>query len=560
MNLTPQQIEIYWTKRLGRPFTVNRPKIAVRCVLHDDKTPSATIFTEGNSAFNCNGCGRHGNIFQFEALYSKCDLAQAELNIAEITGARAETRGGWRQVATYDYRDAEGHVVFQKRKYWSESEGRKSYKVFHPKGSGWEHGIGEAPRVLYNLPDLVTANVICLVEGEKDCETLTGIQLYPESPHLRQVATCNFDGAWRDGESPKWLSSYNSYFAGKFVLVFPDNDEPGETRGLHIARMLYNVAAGVKVVRLPALPDKGDVSDWLLTHTVEQLRAEIKAAPRWHPEAPAEGQSVFLPAPKFMALSTEEIEWWVKGVIQKGANGLIVADPGAGKSWLALDLAISLATGNGWMGLPISAPIKVGYCAREDNPALTSWRLKHLFRGKAIDCAKFESNLWINSRAQTPQLLLNSEPQVQELISAIRDRELKLVLLDVFSVLHNVNENKAEEIAPILEACRRIQRESGCAVGLVHHLSKTEGGMMSRIRGSSALRGWGEWIIGVEYDPQTKIRTASFGKVKAGAEGDPISFVIEQRDNVVQLQVLSTVTNQNVRSGDYKAMAAGGNA
>lgn len=562
MNLTPNQVEMYWSKRMGSPFTIKRQRVAVRCIFHEDRTPSATVFTDGNSAYNCHSCGKRGNIFQIEAQFSKCDLRQAEQNISEITGARCDSRGGWRQVATYDYRNAEGSVVFQKRKYWSEQERRKSFRVYHQNEQGWQTGIGDdTQRVLYNLPNLVTANVAAIAEGEKDCENLTALDLYPDLPHLRVCATCNFDGAWRENESPKWLPQYNAYFAGKFVLIFVDNDESGETWSKHIAQQLYGIAAGVKLIRLPALEPKGDVSDWLQNHTVEELRAELKKAKRWHPEEKPQSQSVFLPASKFVASAPEEIEWWVPGCIQKAANGLIVADPGAGKSWLALDLSIALATATSWLGIEIQEPIKVGYCAREDNPALTSWRLRHLLCGRAFDPLRFEQNLWINSRAQTPQLLLNNEAQVQELISAIQERELRLVLMDVFSVLHTVNENRAEEIAPILEACRRIQRETGCAVGLVHHLSKVEGSIVQRIRGTSALRGWGEWIIGVEYDPQSKIRTASFGKVKAGMERDAIDFMIQQREGVVNLEVLQTVSvTEKGKNLDYKSQAAGGQA
>ena len=449
-------------------------------------------------------------------------------------------------MASYDYRDAEGEVLFQKRRYKHETEG-KSFRVHRPHGRGWEMGI-EAPggertkRVLYNLPALITANVVCLAEGEKDCDTLDSLQLYPEQPHIQVSATCNFDGAWQPGQSPKWIDDYNPYFTGKCVFIFEDNDFPGRAWSEHIAASVYRYATGVKIIRLPGLSEHGDVSDWMLSHTVEQLREEIKKAPRWKPETKPMVQQVFLSAPHFINTIPDKIDWWLDGVIQKGANGFVVGEPGASKSFVVEDLALSLALGVPWLGRLVTEPVKVGLCAREDNPALTSWRLKHLFMGKqgAFDANLFERNLWVNSRQQTAQLLLNDESQVQQLISAIQQQELQIIFLDVFSVLHTCDEDKAKEMAPVLENCRRIQREAGCCVGLVHHFNKRDDGSVTkRMRGTSAFGGFAEWVIGVEApgmvkaklsdgkEHEEKGRRVSFEKVKADRETEPINFVID---------------------------------
>jgi DNA primase len=46
------------------------------------------------------------------------------------------------------------------------------------------------------------------------------------------------------------------------VVILPDNDEPGRLHAQQVATSVYNVAASVKVLHLPDLPEKGDVSDW----------------------------------------------------------------------------------------------------------------------------------------------------------------------------------------------------------------------------------------------------------------------------------------------------------
>ena len=71
------------------------------------------------------------------------------------------------------------------------------------------------------------------------------------------VATCNPGGAG------KWQDNYTAALAGRDVCILPDNDAPGEQHAEIVARALYGVARSVRIVRLPDLPNKGDVSDWL---------------------------------------------------------------------------------------------------------------------------------------------------------------------------------------------------------------------------------------------------------------------------------------------------------
>ena len=49
----------------------------------------------------------------------------------------------------------------------------------------------------------------------------------------------------------------------RILVVLPDNDEPGRRHAEKVAKSLWSKAASIKVLKLPGLPDKGDVSDWL---------------------------------------------------------------------------------------------------------------------------------------------------------------------------------------------------------------------------------------------------------------------------------------------------------
>jgi DNA primase len=69
------------------------------------------------------------------------------------------------------------------------------------------------------------------------------------------------------------------------VTILPDNDEPGGKHAVLIAKALLPVVASVKVVLLPELPPKGDVSDWLAAgHTRADLEFLVNQTPEWSPE------------------------------------------------------------------------------------------------------------------------------------------------------------------------------------------------------------------------------------------------------------------------------------
>jgi len=87
----------------------------------------------------------------------------------------------------------------------------------------------------------------------------------------------------------------------------------------------------------------------------------------------------------------------------------------------------------------------------------------------------------------------------------------------------------------------RIQREAGCAVGIVHHYNKVKDGTVTqRTRGTSAINGFAEWILGVEMtNKEQKLRRVSFEKVKAGEEGRAIDFQIDSSQlGVVRMKAL----------------------
>ncbi len=152
-------------------------------------------------------------------------------------------------VATYDYCDEAGRLLFQKVRY-----APKGFSQRHPDGKGgWNKGRG-GQAVLFRLPAIAASDTVWICEGEKDCLRLAA--------HGRCATTAP------DGAGPgKWKPSYNDALAVKNVIIIPDNDAVGIAYAREIADALSGVAKCVSVFDLvslwPELPPKGDLSDFL---------------------------------------------------------------------------------------------------------------------------------------------------------------------------------------------------------------------------------------------------------------------------------------------------------
>jgi AAA domain/CHC2 zinc finger len=513
MQLTFEQIRAYFEHRHPGQRIQSRAKVSVKCIFHDDRTPSCTLYLDGAGGFHCNGCNVGGNLFQFEARFSNCSLAEAEGKVAEITGAKPSFGSSAKLgpvVASYDYRDNDGRVLFQKQKYKRDGQA-KTFRVRHPDGKGgWSTGIdpqdGKTKRVLYNQPLLVASNMAIACEGEKDCDTVAQCGLFSDRGSLRFATTCNFDGAWKPGESSKWLKSYNPYFAGKFVVIFADNDESGETWAQAVAYNVEPYAYQVKIVRLPGLPEKGDVSDWLQTHTAKELEAQISTAPAWQPEKPQHAYDQ--DAVEFAAEAPANVDWLVEDLIPRGSAGIFGGVPKATKSLSALDMCMSLSCGVSWLGLKISARVKTYLVSREDAPGLTQRRIKQLIAGRA-DYRNLSDWMRITTRRHVADLEVTSEEHLGKLIERIRAFGAELVILDVFRKLYKGDENDNEVMDAVLEKVNRIRSETGAAIALVHHIRKAEtADIFSGLRGAGVIFGWMEWGVGIRVlNPEEKDRS-----------------------------------------------------
>ena len=158
----------------------------------------------------------------------------------------------WQDIATtYDYPDADGNLILQVVRTLS---GEPRFRQRRPDDrGGWIWSVKDIPghnQLLYRLPGLRSSGdaAVWITEGEKDADRLHDEGL---------IATTNIGGAG------KWRHECAVEFRGKHCVVLQDNDKAGRDHVATVARSLKGIAASVKVLLLPGLPEKGDVSNWL---------------------------------------------------------------------------------------------------------------------------------------------------------------------------------------------------------------------------------------------------------------------------------------------------------
>jgi RecA-family ATPase len=134
--------------------------------------------------------------------------------------------------------------------------------------------------------------------------------------------------------------------------------------------------------------------------------------------------------------------------------------------------------------------------------------------------------------------MLDNPEQMAELLAALKQVRPRFAIFDVFNVLHCADENDAQEMRRVLRQLSTIQAEIGCGIGVVHHYNKTDqGSMTQRLRGSSAIAGWAEWLIGISMaEEESKTRRMEF-ELKAAQPPDPIYYRIDSSQGGTKLSL-----------------------
>lgn len=182
--------------------------------------------------------------------------------------------------------------------------------------------------------------------------------------------------------------------------------------------------------------------------------------------------------------------WLVQDLWADQAVGIVGGEPKCCKSFLALDLAVCVAS-----GAPALRHFAVRHTgavllfAAEDALCVVRRRLDGIAAAAGVSFSSLDIHV-----ITTPSVRLDLDADRQKLTRTVDALRPVLLILDPFVRLHRIDENASCEVAPLLAYLRQLQRQFHCAVILVHHAKKGAAHRRAgqALRGSSELHAWGD--------------------------------------------------------------------
>src|SRR6266849_5217363 len=199
-----------------------------------------------------------------------------------------------------------------------------------------------------------------------------------------------------------------------------------------------------------------------------------------------------LPFQRASQLSTTgpQTQWLIEGLWSDQAVGILGGEPKCYKSFLALDMAVSVASGTACLRqFPVRRAGKVLLFPAEDSLAVVRQRLEGIAAAAQVNFQALPVEV-----ITAPSLRLDTSTDRHRLRDTVQNLQPALLILDPLIRLHRVDENDATQIAALLSYLRELQRQFQLAVMLVHHARKDSHSSRpgQAMRGSSELHGWGD--------------------------------------------------------------------
>lgn len=436
------------------------------CPAHDDQSPSLSIKEAGTKVLlHCHaGCKYTDVIAKLRELAHRAPTMKGPIHTKEPSSGRA--------TAVYEYTDEEGNALFRIERFESTgSNGAiiKRFKASRPVKSAsekpkWVPDLKGVRKVLYRLADLKQGHLVYLVEGEKDVDTLRSRGL---------IATCNPFGAG------KWRSEYNAALRGKNVVILPDNDEAGHNHARAVARSLDGTVSVIKIVHLPGLAEKEDVSDFFFRGgTVDELEGLVERVESCRPSLEGDDKDGagfhFTILKDLIREPKEQVSYVWVDTLPTGGFAICSSKPKVGKSTLARNLAVAVARGEQFLGRGTTKG-RVMCLSLEEKRA----EIAEHFRRMGAE----SEEILIHTGGSPPAPL-------ESLKEAILEYNPILVIVDPFMRVLRVDDlNDYAGVARALEKFVDLSRELNFSLLAIHHDSKQNRSGGEAILGSQALFG-----------------------------------------------------------------------
>jgi RecA-family ATPase len=235
-----------------------------------------------------------------------------------------------------------------------------------------------------------------------------------------------------------------------------------------------------------------------------------------------------------LSAQADEQRWLVTDLWSEGAVGIVGGEPKCCKSFLALDLAVAVASGRlALRRFAVPHPGRVLLYAAEDAQHIVRARLEGICAAVGCDLASLDVQV-----ITAPTLRLDLERDRTLLERTVAAFKPRLLILDPFVRLHRIDENSSGEVAPILAYLRELQRRHELAVLVVHHAKKSSAHVRAgqALRGSSEFHAWGDSNLYLRRTPTGGLTLTV--EHRAAASLPSLALELRARGAVLALTVL----------------------
>ena len=456
--------------------------------------------------FHCyreNTCGKSGNFVTFARDFN-FPLPKREETLLERIASSAEwykenilpkqypEGKDFRYVTAFNYCYGKYQDGLHKAKFsYFDTEKNKPDKTFCPvhtlPNGKLQWKLADCPKRLFVSGNL-SADVVILAEGEKDCITL----------HEKLGAACavsSMDGATAKGkDGAKWSQNYTEQLRGKTVYILCDNDKAGRNFQQIEARQIYGSAAKVYTIDICDLwadaPDKGDISDMLEAKGIDATKAALceameKQAKEYlpAPQKPVEGEQIEInadaedippdmeeerayTAKKASEFGEDTTEWAWYPYYPKGDYCVKMAAGGTGKTIQCCLEAAHISAGRIFPGEIIARkPENVLFISAEDRGELLKRRLEacgaDLDRVFILDCMDSEGMSF-------------AEDGYDVFLKTIQQYHPGIVYIDPWHAFlgADVDINRVNATRPVFQRLANLAKICNCALVLISHVNK----------------------------------------------------------------------------------------
>jgi putative DNA primase/helicase len=437
------------------------------------------------------------------------------LTMVDLFDHPETSNGKRRRVATYDYTEEAGQLLFQVHRY--------SPKDFLQQAANGDWTTKGIRKPLYRLPDVLRAKelgqpiVVC--EGEKDAEAVNslGTEL--------GIATTNPEGAG------KWRPEHADTLDGATrVVVIADDDPAGHQHAAKVADSLARRVGDVRVF-LPAV-GCNDVSDHLNAgHPLKALRPIAEADWRQWLKADQTAEPT-LASQKASSVTPVRTKWLWPGWLPAGKLVTFDGDPDVGKSTVTIDITARVTTGasmpDGSKGLDDGADV-ILLAAEDDLEDTISWRL--MAAGADLDRVHYVNGIINGDGEEDPFTMPVNLPLLE---AKVRETKAALVVIDVLDeyLSESVDSFKNQSVRRVMHQLRKVCERTGVTILMLRHFRKEGGKAIYRGGGSIGIVGAARAGWAVAYHPDDEsLRVMAAVKMNLALKPSAQAFKLTQHDD-----------------------------